>query len=83
MTDSQKQLYSNIIHIKIIEDIYELASAWPIRSWDEYYPDGHPLSLNWELVVNNLARVDVAAIQQESESVQTAIETAPIPRQVI
>ena len=82
ITDSQKQLYSNIIHVKIIEDIYELASAWPIRSWDEYYPDGHPLSLNWELVVNNLARVDVAAIQQESESVQTAIETAPIPRQV-
>lgn len=66
----------------MLENIYSIASSWPIRSWDEYYPDGHPVSLNWELVVNNLAQVDPTSLQQESQSVQTAVETAPIPRAI-
>jgi len=83
LNENEKKLYSNIKHIKILENIYSIASLWPIRNWDEYYPDGHPVSLNWELVVNNLAKVEVSEIQSESESVQTAVETAPIPKAVI
>jgi hypothetical protein len=62
--------------------MYDKASEWPRISWDEYYNDGTPVTLNWELVVNNLAKVFVKDLQKESQSVQDANESLPLPRSV-
>ena len=57
MTDYQKSLFSTCVAFRILEKIYGKASEWPLATWDEYYNDGSPVTLNWELVVNGLARV--------------------------
>ena len=82
ISDEHKKLYSALLFVKLIEDIYNKASDWPRISWDEYYNDGFPVTLNWELVVNNLAKVFVKDLQKESNSVQTSAETTPTPRPV-
>jgi hypothetical protein len=71
-----RKLFTTLVYMKILEEIYNIASQWPMVSWDEYYPDGSPITINWELVANNLARVYVADLQKESESVQDVSETA-------
>jgi hypothetical protein len=72
ISSDQKLTFSRLVYIKILEDIYDVASRWPRIEWDEYYPDGTPVTLNWELVVNNLARVFIKDLQKESQSVQTS-----------
>jgi len=69
--------YSALVRLKSLEEIYSLVSRWPYVSWDDYYDDGTPFSLNWELVVNNLAQVYVKDLQNESEAVLTSSETVP------
>lgn len=76
VSDQYKKIFTTLVYMKLLESIYNTASQWPMVSWDEYYPDGFPITLNWELVVNNLARVFVKDLQKESESVQDASETA-------
>jgi len=79
---SDQDVYSVLVRIKMLEEIYSTVSRWPYVSWDEYYEDGTPYTLNWELVVNNLARVYVKDLQNESQSVLNANETVPIPTRV-
>lgn len=81
-SDEVKKLYSRLVYFKIIEKLYDKASEWPRVSWDEYYSDGSPITLNWELIVNNLAQVFVKDLQKESQSVVTADETLPMPTSV-
>jgi hypothetical protein len=77
LSQNEQGLYSALVRFKSIEEIYSLIARWPYVSWDEYFSDGTPYSLNWELVVNNLAKVFVKDIQTESESVLTSSETVP------
>jgi len=74
--------YNILVYMKILEEIYNLVSEWPQVSWDEYFENGHPYTLNWELVVNNLARVYVKDLQKESQSTITAGESAAMPIEV-
>ena len=78
-----KQLYSKFVEMKKIESLYFSSSKWPLVLWDEYYNDGTPYTLNWELVVNNLANVYVKDVQREADSVITAKDSAAIPTKVI
>ncbi len=57
MSEDRVNLFNNLIEIKIIESLYAKASEWPLILWDEYYADGTPATLNWEMVVANLASV--------------------------
>jgi hypothetical protein len=79
LSEQYVKKYNILVYMKILEEIYNVVSEWPQVSWDEYYEDGHPYTLNWELVVNNLARVYVADLQAESDSVTTAEESAAMP----
>jgi len=79
LSEEYVKKYNILVYMKILEEIYNVVSEWPQVSWDEYYEDGHPYTLNWELVVNNLARVYVADLQKESDSVKTAEESAAMP----
>jgi len=57
LTEQYIKLFNDLIHFRTIEVLYSKASEWPYISWDEYYDDGLPATLNWELVTNNLAQV--------------------------
>jgi hypothetical protein len=50
--------------------------------WDEYYDDGTPYTLNWELVANNLATVFTNDLLTESNSVNKAKDSVGIPTKV-
>ena len=68
--------------MKILEFIYDKVSDWPNIEWDEYYDDGTPATLNYELVLKGLANVDTKGLLIEKPSVITANEMAAIPRAV-
>jgi hypothetical protein len=74
ISEDYKKLLSRLIHFKMLQELYDFVSRWPEISWDEYFSDGYPATLNWELIVNNLAKVFVKDLQKESESVQTSYE---------
>ena len=37
-----------------------------MTEWDEYYEDGTPVTLNWELVINGLGKVYTASLSLNS-----------------
>lgn len=78
-SDSLRILFSKLVDIKVIDQLNDTASKWPVVLWDEYYNDGTPYTLNWELVTNNLADVFVKDIQTESDSVSSAQDSSSIP----
>ena len=78
-----RENYDALVQFKILEATYEKVSEWPTIFWDEYYEDGYPVTLNWELVVNNLAKVYTKQLQTESQSVISAEESALMPRQIV
>jgi hypothetical protein len=81
-TPESKELFSNMVQLKILDQLYSSASKWPLVLWDEYYEDGTPYTLNWELVVNNLASVFTADLLKESNSVNKAKDSVGIPTRV-
>lgn len=68
--DENKVIFGVLVIFKILETIYDKASDWPLVLWDDYYDDGSPVSLNWELVVNGLARVYTGDLQTLSPSAE-------------
>lgn len=85
ITDSAKakKLYSILVEIKIAEELHRISSKWPLVLWDEYYNDGTPYTLNWELVVNNLANVYVDnVVRIEGPSVIKAKDTVAAGKKV-
>ena len=76
------RLYNDLVCFKVLEATYNKVDEWPTIFWDEYYEDGHPVTLNWELVANNLATVYTKQLLVESQSVISAEESALIPKQV-
>ena len=57
LPDDKIKMFNVLVSFKIMEALYSKASEWPYVGWDEYYDDGGPATLNWELVTNNLAQV--------------------------
>jgi hypothetical protein len=70
------------VEVRIVAELYENASRWPFIMWDEYYDDGTPATLNWELVTNNLANVYAKDLLTQSSAAISANEAAVTPRQV-
>jgi len=81
-TDLDRRIFDVLVYMHAIQSVYGTASQWPTIAWDEYYDDGYPVTLNWELVVNNLAKVYVADLQKDSQSVIDANESAALPTRV-
>ena len=78
-TKVKKEIYNTYFNMRILQDIYEKVSDWPNIAWDDYYEDGTPASLNWELVTNNLAKVDTVGLLIEQPSVTTSGENLALP----
>jgi hypothetical protein len=77
MSTAKKEIYNRYVTVRCLQFIYDKVSEWPNIEWDEYYDDGTPVSLNWELVVNNLANVYTKGLLYEQPSVITAMENIP------
>lgn len=59
-----------LIEVLKLYDLYGNASKWPLMLWDEYYEDGTPVTLNWELITRNYGTtVYTKDLLTESESV--------------
>lgn len=69
LSEDKIKVFNNLVEIKIIEALYSKASEWPLILWDEYYSDGTPASLNWELVIANLANVYTKSLLYNMDSV--------------
>jgi hypothetical protein len=66
--------FVTLINLKLLEATYEKASEWPLVLWDDYYNDGSPVTLNWELVINGLARVYTGDLNTLSPSARLGLE---------
>ena len=63
--------------------MYEKASEWPMNGWDEYYDDGSPLTLNWELVVNGLSKIYTKGLLLNSSPAQPSTAAQiPMPERI-
>ena len=83
LSQEKKDLFSIFYYIKLADLLYARAAQWPYISWDEYYEDGGPATLNWELVVNNLAQVDTRDLLRERDSVINLDDQIPTPKLVV
>ena len=73
----EKKHFNVLMNILIANELYEKASEWPVVFWDEYYEDGKPVTLNWELVVSGFAQVYMTGTQYQQKSVETAKDFMP------
>jgi hypothetical protein len=83
MTAEKKNLFSILYTYRVMEILYDKSSQWPYVSWDEYYEDGGPATLNWELVINNYAQVNTTDLLRERSSVISLEEQIAMPTVVV
>jgi hypothetical protein len=74
INDDMFRAFVTLVNMKILEATYEKASEWPLVLWDDYYSDGSPVTLNWELVVNGLARVYTGELNTLAPSAELSLE---------
>ena len=77
-----KKTYNAYVALRLIQYIYEKVSEWPNVEWDEYYDDGTPVSLNYELIINGLAKVYTKGLLIKQPSVIDSYENAALPSRV-
>ena len=83
MSESNKKAFSALVAILILYRIYDVASQWPMVGWDEYYNDGTPYTLNWDLVEKGLAKVYTRGLlYTDSPAVPDASSLIPNVRKV-
>ena len=83
LTNLEKKAFDILVALMVLYRVYEKAAEWPMAAWDEYYNDGSPITLNWELVTTGLAKVYVTGLLAiKGPAVYTTEELIPIPREV-
>ena len=84
ITIVDRKVFSALVSVAILDQVYSKASEWPLAGWDEYYNDGTPITLNWELVVNGLAKIYTRGLLLTETPAQVTIEDQiPMPERVI
>ena len=79
---AKKDEYNAYLNMRIVKFIYDKVSEWPNIEWDEYYEDGTPVSLNYELITKGLAKVYTKSLLVEQPSVIDSMENAALPHQI-
>lgn len=82
LPQTKKDQYNAYVNMRIVNFIYDKVSEWPNIEWDEYYEDGTPVSLNYELITKGLAKVYTKSLQVEQPSVIDSMENAALPHQI-
>jgi hypothetical protein len=81
LSQAEKKHFNILMNISLLNSLYEKASEWPVVFWDEFYSDGTPVTLNWELVTMGLAKVYMEGLLYNQKSVYTgADEVAKLER---
>lgn len=71
-----------LVEILKLYDLYRNSSKWPLMLWDEFYADGTPVTLNWELITKNFGTsVYTKDLLTESESVIKSSEQMIVPEE--
>ena len=66
LSNIEIRTYDALVDMLILLKVYNKASEWPMTEWDEYYEDGTPVTLNWELIINGLGKVYTASLSLNS-----------------
>jgi hypothetical protein len=66
LSNIEIRTFDALVDMLILLKVYNKASEWPMTEWDEYYADGTPVTLNWELVINGLGKVYTASLSLNS-----------------
>lgn len=83
LTNLEKKAFDAAIAILVLYRVYQKAAEWPMADWNEYYNDGSPITLNWELVTAGLAQVYTKGLSYTKGPAVYSVEDAiPIPREV-
>jgi len=82
LTEEEIKKYNALVDIKLLELLYSRASEWPLILWDEYYDDGTPATLNWEMVTANLASVYTQNLLYYQDSAKNKIGENTMGRMV-
>ena len=82
LPQAKKDEYNAYLNMRIVNFIYDKVSEWPNIEWDEYYEDGTPVSLNYELITKGLAKVYTKSLLVEQPSVIDSTENAALPHQI-
>jgi len=77
LTQREVKHFNILVNISILNSLYEKASEWPVVSWDEYYSDGTPVTLNWALITAGLGKVYMEGLMRNQRSVLTGADEAP------
>jgi hypothetical protein len=74
------RVFSILVELMRLRQLYITSSKWPLILWDEYYDDGTPTTLNWELIARNYGTtVYTHDLLTESESViQSSQQTVSV-----
>jgi len=74
------RVFSILVELMRLRQLYITSSKWPLILWDEYYDDGTPTTLNWELIARNYGTtVYTRDLLTESESViQSSQQTVSV-----
>jgi hypothetical protein len=83
LTNLEKKAFDVAIAILVLDRVYQKAAEWPMAEWNEYYNDGSPVTLNWELVTTGLAQVYTKGLSYTKGPALYSVEdVTPIPRKV-
>jgi hypothetical protein len=74
LSNIEIRAYDALVDMLVLLKIYNKASEWPMAEWDEYYEDGTPVTLNWELIINGLGKVYTAGLNLVSGPAMVGVE---------
>ena len=80
LSENEIRHFNVLMGICLLDQLYEKASEWPIVYWNDYYEDGTPITLNWELVVNGLAKVYMDGLRLNDQ--KSTQGQSPVPQLV-
>ena len=80
LSENEIRHFNVLRGICLLDQLYEKASEWPIVYWNDYYEDGTPITLNWELVVNGLAKVYMDGLRLNDQ--KSTQGQSPVPQLV-
>jgi hypothetical protein len=74
LSNIEIRAYDALVDMLVLLKIYNKASEWPMAEWDEYYEDGTPVTLNWELIINGLGKVYTAGLNLVSGPAMVGVD---------
>jgi hypothetical protein len=74
LSNTEIRAYDALVDMLVLLKIYNKASEWPMAEWDEYYEDGTPVTLNWELIINGLGKVYTAGLNLVSGPAMVGVD---------